>query len=108
MPITNPKNRLYSALPMQPLLASLFGQGQLVKVQKIKGRTRIRTGVVRIKTESDNHYTIQPTSEILENAASTPRFFLITWLILNMTNFPSNISIIIKIYSLSTILWLFE
>ena len=24
------------------------------------GRTRIRTGVVRIKTESDNHYTIQP------------------------------------------------
>ena len=25
-----------------------------------KGRTRIRTGVVRIKTESDNHYTIQP------------------------------------------------
>ena len=30
------------------------------RVQKKKGRTRIRTGVVRIKTESDNHYTIQP------------------------------------------------
>ena len=25
-----------------------------------KGPTRIRTGVVRIKTESDNHYTIGP------------------------------------------------
>ena len=24
------------------------------------GLTRIRTGVVRIKTESDNHYTIKP------------------------------------------------
>ena len=27
-----------------------------------KGPTRIRTGVVRIKTESDNHYTIGPVS----------------------------------------------
>ena len=26
-----------------------------------KGRTRIRTGVGRIKTDSDNHYTIQPS-----------------------------------------------
>ena len=33
------------------------------KIKKITGRTRIRTGVVRIKTESDNHYTIQPLYE---------------------------------------------
>ncbi len=30
------------------------------KNKKIIGPTRIRTGVVRIKTESDNHYTIEP------------------------------------------------
>ena len=34
---------------------------EAVMAKKINwGRTRIRTGVVRIKTESDNHYTIQP------------------------------------------------
>ena len=27
-----------------------------------KGPTRIRTGVVRIKTESDNHYTMEPAN----------------------------------------------
>ena len=32
----------------------------IFKRGKKTGRTRIRTGVVRIKTESDNHYTIQP------------------------------------------------
>ena len=31
--------------------------------KKSKGRTRIRTGVGRIKTDSDNHYTIQPFPE---------------------------------------------
>jgi hypothetical protein len=29
-------------------------------IPKNIGLTRIRTGVVRIKTESDNHYTIKP------------------------------------------------
>ena len=40
-------------------------QKSLVREQKKtkkRGRTRIRTGVVRIKTESDNHYTIQPST----------------------------------------------
>ncbi|KAM3165407.1 hypothetical protein ACU8KH_00210 [Lachancea thermotolerans] len=31
-----------------------------VVVAEISGPTRIRTGVVRIRTESDNHYTIEP------------------------------------------------
>ena len=29
-------------------------------LRKKEGPTRIRTGVVRIRTESDNHYTIEP------------------------------------------------
>ena len=42
------------------LLILLFLAEKKITKPKKKGRTRIRTGVVRIKTESDNHYTIQP------------------------------------------------
>ena len=41
------------------------GNGFWIKMgSKNKGPTRIRTGVVRIRTESDNHYTIGPFLEI--------------------------------------------
>ena len=37
-----------------------------VKYEKWReGPTRIRTGVVRIRTESDNHYTIGPFSSVV-------------------------------------------
>lgn len=37
-----------------------FDNSKKYKPGAKKGLTRIRTGVVRIKTESDNHYTIKP------------------------------------------------
>ena len=38
--------------------------GIVVEKGQKQGPTRIRTGVVRIKTESDNHYTIEPIRKI--------------------------------------------
>lgn len=42
------------------------------KKKIIKGPTRIRTRVVRIRTESDNHYTIGP--DIVKNDFWTPPY----------------------------------
>lgn len=47
----------------RPIIVSIVIIAKRKKVLRIcqkKGPIRIRTGVVRIKTESDNHYTIGP------------------------------------------------
>ena len=45
----------------------------VTEIYKKAGRTRIRTGVVRIRTESDDHYTIQPVMDATRNASGYMR-----------------------------------